>query len=174
MKLHHEGLYGIPAADLFRVFTDRAFYEGRFAKSGEDESVEFVHFGPRGNRFVIDVLRHVRMRSNANIPAIAQRFVRDVNVLHSVMEWDVSPQNDSWHGTYRMEIERMPITVTGRMSIEPRSSGCVHHLAMDIHCSVPLIGGKLAAMVGERAERGMKRDHESTLIYLRENRLVTA
>lgn len=171
MKLHHEDLYALPAADLFRVFTDRAFYDARFAKS--EGETEYVHFGARGGRFVIDVRRHVRMRSGTHIPALAQRFVRDVNVLHTVMEWDLS-KGESHRGTYRFEIERVPVEVTGHMHIEPRASGCAQRLEMNVRCSIPLIGGKIASMVAERAERSLKRDYDNTLAYLRDQGLVTA
>lgn len=169
MKLHHEDHYAISPAELFRVFTDRDFYERRFAKS--EGETEFVHFGPRGGRFVIDVRRHVRMRAGTQVPALAQRFIRDVNVLRTVMEWDLS-RGESHRGTYRFEIERVPVEVTGHMHVEPRGAGAVNRLEMNVRCSIPLVGGKIAEMVAERARRSLERDHESTLAYLREAGLL--
>lgn len=171
MKLYHEDLYALPPADLFRVFTDRAFYEDRYAKS--EGETEFVHFGPRGGRFVIDVRRHVRMRAGANIPAIAQRFVRDVNVLRTVMEWDLS-QGESHRGTYRFEIERVPVEVAGHMHLEPHPAGSRNRIEVNVRCTIPLIGGTIAGMLGERAGKSLKKDYENTVAYLRDKGLVTA
>ncbi len=171
MKIYHEDIYTLAPGELFAVFTDRAFYEERYAKS--EGETEFVHFGPRGGRFVIDVRRHVRMRAGAKIPAIAQRFVRDVNVFHTVMEWDLS-KGESHRGTYRFEIERVPVEVAGHMHLEPHAAGARNRIEANVRCSIPLVGGKIAEMLGEKAGGALKKDYESTLAYLRDKGLVTA
>lgn len=171
MKLRHEDLYPLSAEALFKVFTDRAFYEERFAASGGE--TEFLHFGPRGGRFVIDIRRHVTMRKGTQIPAFARRFVRDVNVMHTIMEWDLS-QGESRRGTCRFEIERLPAEVYGNMHLEPRANGCANRVDLTVHCSIPLVGGKIAEMMGERAGRSLHRDYESTRNYLVRKGLVTA
>lgn len=171
MKLHHEDNYVLPVADLFAVFTDKAFYEARF-NSAHSET-EFVEFGPRGGRFIIDVRRHVRVNPESHIPAIARRFVRDVNVLHTVIEWDLS-KGDSHRGVHRFQIEGVPVEVTGSMHLEPRAAGSANRMELNIKCTIPLIGGKIADLVGERAKKSLVKDHKATLKYLREHGLIPA
>lgn len=168
MKVHHEDIFPLPVETLFEVFTDRAYYESRFAGNGE---LELVHFGPRGGRFVIDMRRHVVTRPDAKIPPLVKRFVRDVNVLHTVMEWDLS-KGDSHRGVHRFRIEGVPLDVVGNMHLEPRPGGCANRMLLEVTCSIPLIGGKIAAMAGERAGRTLTREFNGTMKYLREKGLV--
>lgn len=170
MKVHHEDIYPVPVDSLFEVFTDRAFYESRFSGSGE---LELVHFGPRGGRFVIDMRRHVVTRPDAKIPPLVKRFVRDVNVVHTVMEWDLS-KGDARRGVHRFRIEGMPLEVVGSAHLEPRPAGCANRMVLEVKCSVPLIGGKIAEMAGERAHSTLDKDYKATMKYLRERGLVQA
>ena len=171
MKLHHEDIYPLPVADMLAVFTSRAFYDDRFASATGE--IEFVEFGERGGRFVIDIRRHVAMRPGTHVPAIARKFIRDVNVTHTRMEWDLS-KGETHRGTYRFHIEGLPVDISGNMHLEPRAGGCVERVDMTIACSIPLIGGKIASMAGERAEKALARDAENTRKYLRRAGLVTA
>lgn len=171
MKLHHEDSYPLPVADLFAVFTDKSFYEARFSTQGGE--TEYVEFGPRGGRFYINMRRHVAMKPGAQIPAFARRFVRDVNVLHTVMEWDLS-KGETHRGVYRFSIDGVPVEVTGHMHLEPRPDGCVQRVEMHVKCSIPLIGGKIAEMVAERAQKSLQKDYKSTCKYLREKGLIPA
>lgn len=166
MRIQQENAYPVAADALFAVFTDRAYYEAYYARAGQQ--YEFRHFGPRGDRFVIDVRRHVAMRAGANIPAVAKRFVRDVNVLHTVTEWRRDEQG-THHARYSFSIEGVPVEIAGETSILPRGDiSCLHRIDVKVSCNIPLVGGKIAQMVGERAGSSISKDYEATLAYLRE------
>lgn len=170
MKVHHEDIYPVGTDVLFSVYTDRDFYESRFNAAGE---LEMLHFGERGGRFVIDMKRHIKVRPDARIPPIARKFVRDVNVAHTVMEWDLS-QGASRRGVHRFRIEGVPLEVVGSMHLEPRATGCANRMVLEVKCSIPLIGGKIAEMAADRAGKTLGKDYISTLKYLRERGLVEA
>jgi len=170
MKVHHEDVYPIGTDALFAVYTDREFYNSRFNAAGE---LEMLHFGERGGRFVIDMKRHVALRSDAKIPPLARKFVRDVNVLHTVLEWDLS-QGNSRRGVHRFRIEGVPLEVVGSMHLEPRAAGCANRMVLEVKCSIPLIGGKIAEMAAERAGKTLGKDYDSTMKYLRARGLVQA
>jgi hypothetical protein len=170
MKVHHEDLYPLTVDNLFEVFIDKAYYETRFSGSGE---LELLYFGPRGGRFVIDMRRHVVTRPDAKIPPLVKRFVRDVNVIHTVMEWDLS-KGESRRGVHRFRVEGVPLEVVGSMHLEPRAAGCANRMVLEVKCTVPLIGGKIAEMAAERAGKTLTKDYNGTMKYLRERGLVQA
>lgn len=165
MKIQQSNAYDISSDALYAVFTDRAYYDAYYGRS--EAEYEFVEFGARGGRFIVDVRRHVRLKPGAHVPALVKKFVREVNVLHLVMEWKQG-ENGVHHGTYRFEIEGMPVDIRGSTFIEPKGTGCVHRMDVNVTCGIPLIGGKIAAMAGERAEKSLTKDYEATLRYLRE------
>jgi hypothetical protein len=164
MKLHRENAYPVAPGVLYGVFTDRAYYESALARGGDEW--EFVEFGPRGKAFVVNTRRHIRLRNSASVPALARKFVREVNVMHTVSEW-TDAGDGRYTGRYSFEFEGVPVTIAGRLRIEPRGAGCVHLIDVDVDCSIPLIGGKIAAMMAERAEKSMLREYEEMCAWLR-------
>lgn len=171
-KYHHEDRYPLPVADMYRLFTDRVFFEERYRLSGDQ--TEFAWFGPRNGRFIIDVRRHIRLKAGTQVPALARRFVRDVYVLHTQLDWDNSDGLAVRTGNYRFEVEGVPVQVAGTMRLAPQGTGSSNCIDVTIDCNIPLVGGKIAEMVGERVDSTMARDYQSTLRYLREHGLVVA
>lgn len=171
MKLQHADHYPLPVAEMFRIFTTRDFYEARY--SAGDSRYEFVEFGPRAGQFIVDVKQHVRLRAGASLPAFAHRFVRDENVLRTVLRWQLA-EGAERRGSHSFHIDGVPVTVEGTMSLAPEGAGCVNRIELQVKCSIPLIGGQIARLLGERAERTLVRNYESTCGYLRTAGLVGA
>lgn len=173
MKLQHEDRYVLPVDVMFGVFSDPVFYEKRY--SGGSARYEFLELGVRGGRFVIDVRQYLRVREGTDLPAVVRPFVRAENVLRTTMIWELAPDLAGAHrGTHSFRIEGVPVDVQGNMRLQPRDGGCVNHIDMEIRCNVPLIGGKIASMIGNRAERMLARNDENTRSYLRERGLASA
>lgn len=165
-KMLHEDRYPLPVDDMFRVFTTRAFYEDRYSRS--DGRYEFLHFGPRSGRFVVDVKQRMSLRAGSELPSFVRRFVREENVLHTVMEWDLqSTASGERHGVHRFHIDGVPVDVKGTMRMSPQAGGCINRIELNVHCAIPLIGGKIAALLAERAERSLSKNYESTCAWLR-------
>ena len=163
MRIRHQNRYPVAADALYGVFTDRAYYEDYYGRAGGRH--EFIEFGPAHGRFVINVRRFMRMKPGAQVPAIARKFVREENVLHIVMDWRQG-EHGIHHGTYRYAIEGVPVEISGQSFIEPAGDGCVHRIEAEVKCSIPLVGGKIAAMVGERAEKSRQKDYEAVMAWL--------
>lgn len=173
MQLQHEERYPLPAEDIFRVFTDPGFYDARY--SGGSARYEFLELGVRGGRFVVDVKQYLKVREGTDLPAIARPFVRAENVLRTTMAWDLAPVNGGeYRGTHSFRIEGVPVDVQGTMRLSPLGGGCVNRIALQIRCNVPIVGGKIAAMIGERAGRMLVRNEENTRRYLLDRGLTTA
>lgn len=171
-RYHHEDVYPLPVDAMYALFTERTFFEERYRLSGD--LTEFIHFGPEGDRFRIDVRRHVQLKPGTQVPALARRFVREKYVLHTRLDWDNRPGLATRTGNYRFEVEGVPVHVTGTMRLAPQGNGSSNHVDVTVDCSVPLVGGKIAEMVGERVEATLGRDYQSTLAYLHRRGLIQA
>lgn len=172
MRKQHEERYPVSVEEMFRIFTDPAFYEARY--SGGSARYEFLELGTRGNQFVCDVRQYLVVDSN-RIPALARKLVREENVLHTRMVWELaSGPGGERRGSHSFRIDGVPVEVKGTMRLAPEGKGCVNHIALEISCSIPLIGGKIAGMLGDRADRMLDRNYVNTCRYLKDQGLTTA
>ncbi|MFP5441437.1 MAG: DUF2505 domain-containing protein [Gammaproteobacteria bacterium] len=172
MRKQHEERYPLSVEEMFRIFTDPAFYEARY--SGSSARHEFVALGTRGGQFVCDVRQHLLVDSN-RVPALARKLIREENVLHTRMVWELAAgPNGERRGNHSFRIEGVPVEVKGTMQLVPDGKGCINRIALDISCSIPLIGGKIAGMLGERADKMLDRNYVNTCRYLKEQGLVIA
>lgn len=171
MKIHQENFYPLDVEQLFNVFTDKTYFEKFYSKG--DGSFEFMECGERNGKFVIHVRRNIPLKKGADIPALVKKFIGDAVVLHTTMEWEKTRDN-IFRGTYRFSADGVPVEVSGSMGLEPVEGGCVHRMDVNITCSIPLIGGKIAAMAGERAEKILQKDYAKTTAYLQDAGLIHA
>ena len=56
----------------------------------------------------------------------------------------------SWSGTFDVEVKGAPVRISGRMSLAPVGEGTRHEVAIELQVKVPIIGGKIADLVGKR------------------------
>lgn len=171
MKIHRENTYPLPMEQLFNVLTDRAYLECSYAKNGAD--CEFVECGARDGKFIIDVRRKIQINKGADIPALVRKFVRDEIMLETIMTWEQC-SGGVYSGTYRFSAAGIPVDLFGNMYLEPRDEGCVHFMDVNVKCTIPLLGGKISDLVGERVGKILQKDYENTLAYLRDAGLIKA
>jgi len=161
--------YPLPAQQLLAVLTDRHFFEARHVMSGVTD-FHFDAFGEQADGFLIRILRDVKITSD-KVPAFAKRFLGSNNTLVQEFLWterNVLP----YRARYRFSLGSVPVEVRGDVTITERNGQAQQHLLIQVHSTVPLIGKKLAAMVGERVEDALNSDYRATLRYLREKALI--
>ncbi len=170
MNIHQENFYPLDVAQLFKVFTDKAYFKEFYSKG--DGNFEFMECGERNGKFIIHVRRDIPLKKGADIPSLVKKFLGNVVVLHTIMEWENFQKNNIFRGTYRFSVDGVPIDVSGSMRLDPVDGGCVHRMDVNISCSIPLVGGKIAAMAGERAEKILQKDYAKTTAYLQDVGLI--
>lgn len=163
MNVQRTQRYPVSAETLFRVMTDRDFYDRRFAMSGIDDH-RFEAFDRHGDELVIRIVRDVALRADS-VPAWARRFVGKPQSLVQEFVWTCSG-TPPYRARYRFSIGNVPVDVRGHIEIHDADGQAEQRIRVEVDSRVPLIGGKIAAYAGEKVEKGLDSDYRGTMRYL--------
>lgn len=167
MKLQTTRHFPVSAETLLGILLSRDFYQKRYAMSGIDDfSFDAFDQTPRG--FLIRILRQMEIKSGS-VPSFARKFVGSQAVLETEFlctEKDQQP----YRIEYRFSFGKVPVKVEGVMEIRDEEDGTARQdIYATVSSSIPLIGGKLAALVGEKADKGLQSDYRATCRYIEEH-----
>lgn len=140
MKYEQKQTFDKPAATVIKMFGDRRYFERKYAELGF-KNVEVLEHVSDGNRFSI------RMRYTASadvpLPDFARKLVpAEMNIT----------QRDSWDlakkvGHLEVELRGLPLKVGAAMKLADEGKGSANTLSWDVHCAIPLVGGKLEKLL---------------------------
>ena len=88
----------------------------------------------------------------ADVRGILAKFLRPWNTVLQSEQWR-SSNNGGYDAELDIEIENVPVTITGILELEPTDRGCVNHVRVDVDCGIPFVGGTLAEYVAKDCER---------------------
>lgn len=166
MKLERTRHYPIAPDQLVAMFTSKDYFRLRYRVSGIDD-YRFDAFEETSRGFLIRILRDMEIRSN-NVPSFARKFVGKNAVLTTEFLW-IERENIPYVAEYRFSFGKAPVQVIGRVKIYPEGENSREDIALTIESNVPIIGNRLAALVGEKVDKGLDSDHRGTLKYIEEH-----
>lgn len=125
-----------PPATVIRMFGDRRYFERKYAELGYGR-VEVLEHESRGDQFRIKV--RYDTNNDVHLPDFAKKFLPDVVTVTQQDSWDLAKRKGQLH----FELKGVPAKITADMRLVEQGSGAVNVISWNIHCGVPLIGGKL-------------------------------
>lgn len=146
MKIEAEHKYKASADDVFAALTDEDALVAKHEKLGARNITAVVE--EDGDALQVTVIREVP----ADVPGVLQRFLKPWNRITQAETWQAY-DDGSYAADLTIDIENVPVSIAGSLNLQPRDGGCVNIVELDVGCSIPLVGGKLAAFVGENSER---------------------
>jgi hypothetical protein len=155
MKFNDKHTFDKPAASVMKMFADRAYFERKYRELGFS-NIEVLEHAADGRKFRIKV--RYSAKSDAPIPDFAKRFLGAVNVVTQTDVWDCEKKA----GRLEAEIRGVPVKVSADMSLKDDGAGAANSLKWDIHCGIPLIGGKLEQVVAGDIQAKSKLDIAKT------------
>jgi hypothetical protein len=125
-----------PVETVLKMFTDRAYFERKYAASGAWD-IQVLEHELSGERFRIKC--SYQRKPDTEVPAVAKRFIGES--VHVTQEdiWDLGSRS----GQLAIEIRHAPIRMQAQMKLVPEQGGSCNVLNWTMHCPVPLIGGKM-------------------------------
>ncbi|MCU0283822.1 MAG: DUF2505 domain-containing protein [Candidatus Nanopelagicales bacterium] len=96
----------------------------------------------------------------AQIPAAAKRFVGEHIQVDEVHRWGHPELDGTRHGTVTASFGGAPMAVEGTLLLRPDGMGSVLEVVIHSRASVPLVGGKLEAVVGEQFMRALRKEQQ--------------
>ena len=160
MKFRHELSYDAGPDRVFEMLADPAFREAVCA--AQDVLAAEVDLERSGAGFSLTVDQQQR---TDDLPSFARTFAGDSTRAVQREVWE-----DSTGGTLRIETPGKPSEISGTITLRPEGSGTVEIVELELRVRVPLIGGKLEKLMGDKVRNGMDVEHGVGTDWLKGNR----
>lgn len=148
MKFSHEIRYAAPAADVYAMLADQAFREQVCSSGGALRSSTSINGAGNGMAVEID-----QTMPAAGIPSFATKFVgNEIQVV----------QKETWtsptHADLEVTIPGKPGHLRGSITLAENGGETVESVTGDIKVSIPLVGGKLEALIGDLLSSALRNE----------------
>lgn len=118
---------------VYAMLTDPEFVRRKSEDAGHTE----ISVDIDGGRIVC------RRNVAVDVPGALKKLLSPTNTVTQTDEWD-EPVDGVRHGTWKVEIKGVPISLSGAMELAAADNGgSVETITGRIKASVPLLGGKL-------------------------------
>lgn len=145
MKFETRMTWDAPLSRVIAMLTDRRYFEYKHALMAH-EAANITACTLEGDRFSITT--RVMRKPSIKVPALAQKFIKSDQSIEI-------EQTDSWdRATGRGSIQVAnksvsQVSVSAEMQLREIADGTENVIRWTVDCSLPLIGGKLAAMLAD-------------------------
>ena len=167
MKIQRSQSYPVSLETLAGIFTSEEFYRVR-NRAAENSRFAVDSCVDTDHEFSIVISRGLSIPLD-KVPALVRKFVKGEVTLLQEFRW---PKQPPYIGQYRFSLKGVPVEVKGQMTLAAEAGGASQSLVAEVICNVPLVGGKLAALAGEHADKGLDADYRGTLRYLESHGLL--
>lgn len=150
-----------PRDKVLRMFSDRAYFERKYAASGGWD-IKVLEHELNGRHFRIKC--SYNRKPDADVPAFARKFVGDSVQVTQEDVWDL----EAAAGRFTIVVRNMPVRMSAEMRVVDEPQGCANVLQWTIQCVVPLIGGKLEQMLADEMRNKAAADLEISRRLLRD------
>jgi hypothetical protein len=146
MKFSHRMTYDAAPADVLGMLADPAFREKVCVAMRAMRRDVSIDGAPEGMKVVIDQTQPAK-----GIPPFAKKFVGDeIQIV----------QHEQWNGgsgaSLKVEIPGKPGALDGSIGLAQNGSGTVETVEGEIKVKIPMIGGKLEALIGDLLTAALK------------------
>lgn len=145
MKFETRMTWDAPLSRVIAMLTDRRYFERKHERMAH-EAADITACTLDGDRFSITT--RVMGKPSIKIPALAQKFVKaDQSIeIEQTDSWDRA----SGKGSIRVVNKSVSqVSVSAEMQLRETAGGTENVISWTVDCSLPLIGGKLAAMLAD-------------------------
>lgn len=130
-----------PSSAVMKMYTDQAFFERKY-KALEGWDIEVLRCEKTAKQFSI-TCKYSMKSSNPDIPAFAQKILGTTVNITQTDVWDIAKKT----GRLEVEIKGAPVKVTADMTLKDEGKGAVNLFKWNASCSIPLVGGKIEALI---------------------------
>lgn len=152
MQFQEFNRYPFPAHAVVQVFGNKNYFIQKYTGAGAS-SIEVLDEQHNDGKTRIAVSRHVDI--DVDVPAFARKFVPDTITVVQIDSWDQA----ALRGNLDIQFKGMPAVVKCDMTLTDDDEGsCVLQLNFSVKINVPLIGDKLAKVLGADLKKKFERD----------------
>lgn len=160
MRFTHSVRYDAPLADVFAMLSDPAFRQKACAHMGVISADVSITAQGEGFSLVID-----QVQPTEGVPSFAKKFAGDTTRAVQKEQWP-----DSSGGSFEVETPGKPASVKGQITLTESGGVTTETMQAEAKIKVPLIGGKMESLMAELIAKGMDKEHEVGVAWLKGER----
>lgn len=161
MELNVTHRYDHPADEVFAVLTSFEAVKAKYEALGHSD-VTLVSRDEAADGGVTVVTHRI---VPLDVPGFAKKVLSPKNSVTQTDRWSGPDTGGVRTGTFTVEAKGVPVSIGGTLRLAPAAEGCTNTITATITCKVPLIGGKIADLVGGDTKKAVT--HEE--IWTREH-----
>lgn len=145
MKFETTMTWPAPLARVLAMITSADYAHLRLARMGY-EQFSVLSSADDGRHFSLTA--QVIGKPSVKLPALAQKFINNDSPIEieQTDRWD----RESASGSLQLINKSVSaVAISARMQLTEQQGETINTLQWDVSCSIPLIGGKLAAIIAE-------------------------
>ena len=154
MKIKALHQYNKDVDSVFALFHDVDFMQEKYQGLGA-RNVKILECAGSAGNYTIKVQREVP----ADVPGLLKKFLNPWNTLVQSEQWQ-GASGGPYTCNIAIDISGVPVSIAGKMELRSTAAGCVNEVQLEVKCSIPLVGGKLADFVGSDAEKSMQAEYQ--------------
>jgi hypothetical protein len=144
--------YGTDPDTVAKLLQDAVYLKRRSELAGET-NVE-VKVEPVGDGMHITVARD----REVELPAFAKKMFSPQNRIVEDTTW--RRQDGQWVAEYSVSVGNLPGEVRGKTTLVPSGKGTMYESNFEVTARIPLVGGKLEAVVADKLEETFRANAE--------------
>ena len=156
MKFRHELLYDASPREVFEMLADPAFREASCAAQ-DVISVE-IELERDGDAFTLVA---DQVQNTNDLPSFARTFAGHTTRAVQREDWA-----DDSGGTLRIETPGKPADIAGTITLLADGDGTREVVELEVKVRLPLIGGKIEKLLGDKVAAGMDAEHDAGVAWL--------
>jgi len=140
-------------ADIEKVFdklTDPDFLVERCVALGEKNIQCDVESDGRKTTVVLS--RTIKR----DLPAVLAKLFGAENRMVMTEKWE--DIGNSKIGSYSVDVQGQPVTLTAKFKLKPKEGGCEYSIDYSCKAKIPLVGGKVEDFILGQTEDGMRKE----------------
>lgn len=145
MLLTHSVRYDAPVGDVYAMLTDPAFRE----KAATAQGVTSVDVAVDGQTVTIEM-----QQPNTDLPGFARKIVGDTSRVIQAEEWNGTDSAD-----FSITIPGTPGSISGIRILKSDGDGTLDTFDGTATAKIPLVGGKLERLIGNKLITGWDVEH---------------
>lgn len=143
--------YSINSVTLITAFNDEEVIRAKLADSGAKDVSITISTNEDG--FQVEINRTMP----ADVPGALKSFVGEWNQIRQTETWTGSAEQ-GYQCQLAIEIEDVPVTITGTMNMTSQGLLTTNHVQIDISCGIPLLGGQVEKFVAASVEKSVAQE----------------
>lgn len=154
-KINLEHKFGKSVAKVWAMYSDRAFFEKKYAATG-CTNIEVLDHKSSDKGFSITV--RYDSKSDAPIPELVKKFLPERITVIQTDSWDAANKT----GKIVTELKNVPIKLSAEMKLEAAGKGAVTKMVWTLSSGIPFVGGKLEGALVEDVKIKSARDEQAS------------